>query len=519
MDILKPGDIFANDYVLVEHLGGGGYSDVWLAQHKLVTSEEHYVAIKIYVPDKGLDKNGIKTFMDEYMLVNKLRHPFLLKANYFSIYKNSPFLILDYCKNGSVSGKRGEMSENDIGLFMQQAASALAYLHKQDPPIIHQDIKPDNFLIDDNGNYLLADFGISNRLRISLTKSMSRPVDSSGTIPYMGPERFGKHPGSTKESDIWSMGATLFELLTENPPFGIHGGGFQKNGAEIPELPETFSPGLCQVIYRCLDATPENRPSAMELEAIADDFLQSGRWPKTKQVKRKNEFSLRIPYRANVKKILKWTFLSAFVLAMAFIIWKVLPTEMKQWENAKAGHSIEAYENFIKQYPETIFRDSAVAFMFTIAIANKDLKESERLLDGYPQHPGSDKARAFLKHKAMEEYSVILKQASGDIKTGISELNTEQRKYVYTENYQEIVNKLADAVSRLNKTLQIKYADTAEIRKEIAPFIKESDDLIAYYIKRNQKDRGLDPGDKTIYNKRLDALASYNEKTKNTGIK
>jgi len=152
-------------------------------------------------------------------------------------------------------------------------------LHTRQPPIIHQDIKPDNFLIDDEGNYLLADFGISSRIRRTLTKSMGKPVDSAGTIPYMGPERFGKYPDPTVESDIWSLGAALFELLTEKLPFGDQGGILQKSGAEIPDPGSSCSVGLARIIYACLSLDPAARPAAKELMHYAGSFLQTGKWP------------------------------------------------------------------------------------------------------------------------------------------------------------------------------------------------------------------------------------------------
>jgi len=156
-------NILANRYVLKKFIGAGGYSQVWLAYDS--KAGNLHVAIKIFAPESGLDEKGLDLFSKEYALVFNLKHPGLLRPSHFDDFEGSPYLVMPYCCNGSVFNKIGEMNEKDLAVFLQQAASALAYLHEQDPPIIHHDIKPDNFLIDDKGNYLLADFGISSRIR------------------------------------------------------------------------------------------------------------------------------------------------------------------------------------------------------------------------------------------------------------------------------------------------------------------------------------------------------------------
>jgi TPR repeat protein len=144
-------------------------------------------------------------------------------------------------------------------------ASGLEYLHKQNPPVIHQDIKPDNVLIDANGQFMITDFGISAKARSTLRKSAQRHNVSGGTIAYMAPERFGKDNTPVMASDIWALGATLYELLTGDTPFGEHGGLVQKSGAEIPTLDGNWSNELKQIVKSCLQPNPDDRPSAQQI--------------------------------------------------------------------------------------------------------------------------------------------------------------------------------------------------------------------------------------------------------------
>ncbi|HNW90515.1 MAG TPA: FISUMP domain-containing protein [Bacteroidales bacterium] len=275
MSVLKQGSLFANRYFLVQYIGAGGYSEVWLAQD--TKAGDMQIALKVFAPEKGLDEKGLKIFSKEYSLVFNLYHPGLLRPSHFDEHNGSPYLVMLYCKNGSALDKIGEMSENELAVFMQQAASALAYLHEQTPPIIHQDIKPDNFLIDNKGNFLLADFGISSQIRRTLTKSMG-DRSSAGTLAYMPPEKFSADKRIISEGDIFSLGATMYEFLTGDLPFGSHGGMVLLSGAQIPNLPGELPKALNEILRRCMDIDPAKRPTARELESIATNYLRTGQW-------------------------------------------------------------------------------------------------------------------------------------------------------------------------------------------------------------------------------------------------
>ncbi|MCX6278422.1 MAG: serine/threonine-protein kinase [Bacteroidetes bacterium] len=263
MSFLNEKEIFANRYLLKKLIGVGGYSQVWLATDSKAGNME--VAIKIYAPEKGLDSDGIETFGKEFTLVFNLNHAHLLRPMHYDVSNGSPYLVMQYCPNGSLFRRIGEFSEKELARFMLQSASALNYLHSHDPPIIHQDIKPDNFLIDGSGNYLLADFGISSKIRRTLTKSMGSQA-SRGTLAYMPPEKFSVDKQIIKAGDIFSLGVTMFELLTGDLPFGDNGELTLKAGAEVPNLPGNFSPELNRLLRNCMSKEPWERPTAEQLE-------------------------------------------------------------------------------------------------------------------------------------------------------------------------------------------------------------------------------------------------------------
>lgn len=269
--MFEQGLLIADRYKLITLLGRGGFSEVWLAEDVLANIK---IAIKIYAPGVGLDDAGISLFTQEFSLVFDMNHTNLLHPTHFDCWQRMPFLILPYCQNGSAFkyvSSNTPMPEEEAWKVLHDVAAGLAYLHGKIPPIIHQDIKPDNILISDEGRYMITDFGISARIRSTLNRKTAEM--SGGTLAYMGPERFGQNPQPIMASDIWSLGAMMYELMTGNPPYGNHGGMLQKNGADIPLVEGEYSQRLKDLIYRCVALNTWDRPTAEQIERETSAYL------------------------------------------------------------------------------------------------------------------------------------------------------------------------------------------------------------------------------------------------------
>ena len=257
---LQENTLFANRYQLIRLLGRGGFSEVWLAKDNWTRLQ---IALKVYAPGQGMDQDGLQDFCGELASVYDLNHSNLLKPQHVDTWQNMPYLIMAYCPAGSCVKRVGKMTEPELWKLIHDVAAGLAYLHEKD--VIHQDIKPDNILVDTEGNYLITDFGISTRARSTLRKSVIGGNTSGGTTAYMGPERFSRQPAPTKASDIWSFGAMAFELLEGVTPFGEIGGGMQKGGAEIPFINAPVSDALKFTIFKMLSKETWDRPTATTL--------------------------------------------------------------------------------------------------------------------------------------------------------------------------------------------------------------------------------------------------------------
>ncbi len=269
---MQAGELFANRYRLIKEVGRGSFGEVWLVRDEQLDLE---VALKVYI---ALDERGLEEFKGEYKNTYALNHPNLLHATYFGVDEKRPYLVMPYCPASAV-GLLGEMDEGMAWRFLRDVAGGLAYLHGQD--ILHRDIKPDNILRNEAGDFVITDFGISLRMRSTLRRNSTRQMqqgEMSGTIGYMGPELFGKKAEAVKATDIWALGASLYELLSGELPFMGQGGVMQLHGAEIPEIPERYGKELQEVLEACLSRECWDRPTAEQLRDYAEAKLQ-GRKP------------------------------------------------------------------------------------------------------------------------------------------------------------------------------------------------------------------------------------------------
>lgn len=264
---LQENTTFDSRYQLAQLLGRGGFSEVWLATDSYTKLQ---IALKIYAPGQGMDNDGLKVFSSELAGVFNLNHTNLLKPTHVDTWEGMPYLIMPFCSFGSLAKKAGKMPEQNVWRVIHDVAAGLQYLHQNN--IVHQDIKPDNILLDSIGNYVITDFGISTKARSALRKSVIANTTAGGTMAYMGPERFSKQPAPTKASDIWSLGATIYELLTGDVPFSEMGGGLQKSGADIPEIIVDVSQILKDTITQMLALETWDRPQAEKLVEIATPF-------------------------------------------------------------------------------------------------------------------------------------------------------------------------------------------------------------------------------------------------------
>lgn len=266
------GLIINDRYRLVQYLGQGSFGEVWMVKDTITNID---VAMKLYL---SLDNRGREEFLSEYKVAYGLKHPNLVVTEVYDTWESRPFLVMKFCSKGSSSKVIGNLTpsygdERFVWKFLHDVSAGLAYLHNQTPdPIVHQDIKPDNILVDSDGSFLISDFGISKRIRSTMRAQSTRAL-KAGATAYMGPERFSKNPAPITASDIWSLGVSVYELVEGELPFAGLGGIFLKNGGEMVELSPGWTVELNDVMQKCLARETWDRMKAFELEEHTRNIL------------------------------------------------------------------------------------------------------------------------------------------------------------------------------------------------------------------------------------------------------
>lgn len=264
--------LFDGIYRLEERLDQGASAEVWKATDTLTDTT---LALKIYSPNGGMGTNGMQMMAHEFRIMVNVSHQNLLKPLHFGLFEGRPYLVLPYCQRGNINKLRGTFDEQRAWTLIRDVAGGLAHLHSMKPPLIHQDIKPANILIADNGDYMLTDFGVSTYAKAYISpKAEENMLLSAGTLAYMAPEKFKSHSTPVMLNDIWALGSTIYEMLSGVTPFGNDGGMLQSESTPIPELPGSFSPQLNSTVASCLSYESWERPSAKDIFETATEALK-----------------------------------------------------------------------------------------------------------------------------------------------------------------------------------------------------------------------------------------------------
>ena len=281
-DALYENKLFDGRYRLMEKKGQGSYGEVWKAL------DEHLdmiVAIKIY---NSLGQEDNVEFKSEFKTTFQLNHPNLLTPSYFGLCGDRAYVVMPYC-SAVATQLIGCIDESKFWHFVNNVAKGLAYLHSVD--IVHHDIKPDNILIGEDGNFMISDFGISKKIRSAFQRNIAHDEATEqsefepvgGSLAYMAPEMFLDDPFSVKASDIWAFGVTLFEIVTGELPFFGKGGAMQNNGGTVPAFDYSYmSDSVKQLIGDCLAKEPWDRPTAQEIanytKILFDESVDHPEW-------------------------------------------------------------------------------------------------------------------------------------------------------------------------------------------------------------------------------------------------
>ena len=201
-------------YDLHERIGAGGFGAVYRAYQSTIARE---VAIKIILPGHANQPEFIRRFEVEAHLIARLEHLHIVPLYDFWRDPDGAYLVMRWLRGGSLSDRiqsEGAMTIEDAVITIEQIARALNVAHRNH--IIHRDIKPGNILLDEDSNAYVADFGIAKDYRQE--NGVTNPDNVVGSPAYLSPEQARSEP-VTPQTDIYSLGVVLYEMLQGQHPF------------------------------------------------------------------------------------------------------------------------------------------------------------------------------------------------------------------------------------------------------------------------------------------------------------
>src|SRR5262245_53253344 len=252
------------NYDLLEKIAEGGMGAIYRGRHR---ETGQVVAVKIMPAHMASNPVLLKRFEQEFRAASRLDHPNIVRALDYGDNGSTPYLVMELVEGESLGRKlerEGRMSETDAIRIIAQVAQGLHRAHKQN--LIHRDVKPDNILVMPDGIAKLADLGLVKETETDL--NLTRTGRGLGTPHFMAPEQFRKAKYADARCDIYSLGATLYMMVTNELPFRSNGplDAWMKKIQNELTPPRQLVPMLSErvdwAIRRAMSAGPESRPAS-----------------------------------------------------------------------------------------------------------------------------------------------------------------------------------------------------------------------------------------------------------------
>ena len=211
--MIDKGYLLGERYRIIDTLGEGGMANVYLAKDIIL---QRKVAVKVLRLDLQKDPQTEARFQREALATSELSHPNIVSVLDVGTDQGLPYMVMEYVDGPDLKEyiqQNYPLDLHQVINIMDQILSAVALAHKHN--VIHRDLKPQNILMDKRGNIKIADFGIAVALNQS---SVTQTNSIMGSVHYMSPEQT-RGGMVTKQSDIYSLGIILYELITGHVPF------------------------------------------------------------------------------------------------------------------------------------------------------------------------------------------------------------------------------------------------------------------------------------------------------------
>lgn len=275
MPLLQEGQCIGDTFEVERFLGEGAFAEVYRVHHRYMGRQAMKVFKRI-----GITKGEIEEMLGEAVLLSKIDHPNIIRVFDANVME-TPRGLCGYFTMQNVSGGSLDRFWQSHGAdivplestidILCQICRGLSVAHKENPPIVHRDIKPQNILIGYEAEGIRArvsDFGLAKKVN-----PLTLLATAAGTLAFKPPEVFRDLKSDSCAGDVWALGVTLYLLLTDHLPYEIDpifGWSDEKAFDKVLALPSSLNSevdaGLERIVLKCLEPNPKKRyPSAVEL--------------------------------------------------------------------------------------------------------------------------------------------------------------------------------------------------------------------------------------------------------------
>jgi serine/threonine protein kinase/tetratricopeptide (TPR) repeat protein len=463
------------DYELLEEIGRGGQGVVFRARQK---SLNRTVALKVISLGQWASKAHLKRFRLEAEAAASLEHPGIVPIHEVGERDGSCYFSMQFIEGGQLDEvvRREPMPIRRAVELIAKVARTVHYAHEHG--ILHRDIKPGNILLDQKGEPHLTDFGLARLVETEST--VTRTLEVLGTPSYMAPEQAAANNTQlTSATDVYGLGAVLYQLLTGHPPFA---GGTTYETIKLlletdPRQPRQLNPkidrDLSTICLKCLEKDPQRRyPSAL---ALSEDLE---RWLKHEpiQARRTGIFTRGKKWvQRNPTSALLAASLVVLAAATGWIIWK---SELIR-QPLTTGIAVLPFENLNDEKEHTAFADGVQDDILTKLAKIGDLKVISR--NSVMEYRGKRNVRQIGDALRVSHVLEGSARRSGDrIHLNAQLIDTRTDTHVWAEEYDRNLNDLFAVQSEIAQKVAERLHAKLSAGEKAAVEEQPTQDLVAY---------------------------------------
>ena len=465
------------DYELLEEIGRGGQGVVFRARQK---SLNRTVALKVIGLGQWATEAHLKRFRREAEAAASLDHPGIVPIYEVGERDGSCYFSMKFVEGGQLDEvvRRTPMSIRQAAELIAKVAGTVHYAHEHS--ILHRDIKPGNILLDQKGEPHLTDFGLARLVETESTVTRTKEV--LGTPSYMAPEQAVGETGKlTSATDVYGLGAVLYQLLTGHPPFA---GGTTYETVRLvletnPRRPRLWNPKIDReletICLKCLDKDPKRRyPSAL---ALAEDLEH---WLKHEPVQaRRTGIFIRGKkwVQRNPISALLAASLVALAAAAGWIVWK---TEFIRHPVVTNGIAVLPFENLSPDPANAYFADGIQEEILTRLAGIADLKVISRTSTQRYQSKPRNLSQIAKQLGVANILEGSVQKATDQVRVNVQLINAQTDSHLWAETFDRKLIDIFEVESEIAKgiaeSLQVKLTG----REEQALAVKPTNNPEAY---------------------------------------